>query len=132
MRTQLLSAIATAISTLTQFAVSQELPWEQNGQPLYLKNKRKIYVDSDEITQSSLIPTLDHSNILQNDIVCRAFVAVDAKNTPTQTDQMITNVLACRDRTGIVNFISESDYTQERSEDVLTYTFQFRLNTITS
>jgi len=132
MRTQLLSAITTAISTLTQFAVSSELPWEQNGVPLYRKNMKKIYVGPDVLTQSAIIPTLDHSNILQNDTVNQVFLSVDAKNNPTQLPQAITAILSARDKTGIVNFITEADYTQETSEDVLTLTFEFRLNSITT
>ena len=132
MRTELLSAITTAISTLTQFAVSSELPWEQNGVPLYRKNMKRIYVSPDVLTQTAVIPTLDHNNVLQNDTVNQVFVSVDAKNNPSQLPQLITAVLSCRDRTGIVNFITEADHTEETSEDVLTYTFEFRLNSITT
>jgi hypothetical protein len=132
MRDQLLSAITTATSTLTQFAVSQELPWEQNGVPLYRKNMKRVYVGPDQLSQTALIPTLDHSNILQNDTVNQVFVSVDAKNNPTQLPQLITAILSCRDRTGIVNFVTEADYAQETTEDVLTYTFEFRLNSITT
>jgi len=132
MRSNLLSAITSATSTLTQFGVSMELPWQQNGLPLFRKNLKKIYVDQDYVEQSSLIPTLDHSNILENLQICRAYVAMDAKNPPTQLNQLIANILTCRDRTGIVNFISESDFTQEEIEDVLTLTFEFRLSNITT
>jgi hypothetical protein len=132
MRTELLTAITTAISTLTQFAVSSELPWEQNGTPLYRKNMKRVYVGPDELTQSSLIPTLDHANVLQNTTVNQVFVSVDAKNNPTQLPELISQVLSARDKTGIVNFVTEADYTQERSEDVLTLTFEFRLNAITT
>jgi hypothetical protein len=132
MRTELLSAITTAISTLTQFAVSSELPWEQNGMPLYRKNMKKIYVGPDTLTQSALIPTLDHVNVLENNTVNQVFLSVDAKNNPTQLPQAIAAILSARDRTGIVNFVTEADYTQETSEDVLTYTFEFRLNSITT
>jgi hypothetical protein len=132
MRTELLTAITQSISTLTQFAVSQELPWEQNGTPLYRKNMKRVYVGPDELTQSSLIPTLDHANVLQNTTVNQVFVSVDAKNNPTQLPELISQVLSARDKTGIVNFVTEADYTQERSEDVLTLTFEFRLNAITT
>jgi len=132
MRTELLTAINQAISTLTQFAVSQELPWEQNGAPLYRKNMKKIYVGPDVLTQSALIPTLDHDNILQDTTVNQVFLSVDAKNNPTQLPQAITAILSARDRTGIVNFVTEADYTNDTTEDVLTYTFEFRLNSITT
>ena len=56
MRSELLSAITAAVSTLTQFAVSQELPWSQNGTPLFRKNLKKIYVDQSHQEQTTLIP----------------------------------------------------------------------------
>jgi hypothetical protein len=130
MRTQLLSAITSAISTLTQFATSQELPWEQNNQPLFRKNMKKVYIDKTIQEESTLIPTLDNVNVLEDNFICNAYLCVDAKNTPTQLDSVVTNILACKDRTGIVNFTAESDYTIDKTEDVLTYTFEFRLNTL--
>ena len=127
MRTQLLSAITTATSTLTQFAVSQELPWEQNGLPLYRKNMKKIYVDRSTQVENTIINTLDDRNVLTEDSICLAYVSVYAKNPPSQLDNLISNILVCKDRTGINNFNSESDYTLDKTEDVLTYTFEFRL-----
>jgi len=127
MRTQLLSAITTATSTLTQFAVSQELPWEQNGLPLYRKNMKKIYVDRTTQVENTIINTLDDRNVQTEDSRCLVYVAVDAKNPPSQLDNLISNILVCKDRTGINNFNSESDYTLDKTEDVLTYTFEFRL-----
>jgi hypothetical protein len=131
MRAQLLTAITSATSTLTQFAVSQELPWEQNGTPLFRKNMKKVYVDKTYQEEAVLIPTLDYRNISQDNLICRTYLAVDAKNTPSQLDQIVTKILACKDQTGIVNFVAESDYTLDKQEDVLIYTFEFRLNTIT-
>ena len=130
MRTELLSAITSATSTLTQFGVSMELPWEQNGMALFRKNMKKVYVDQEYQVQNTIIPTLDNVNVLENNLICNAYVCVDAKNTPSQLDQLVTNILSCKDRTGIVNFIAESDYTVDKTEDVLAYTFEFRLNTL--
>lgn len=130
MRTELLSAITTATSTLTQFGVSMELPWEQNGAPLFRKNIKKIYVDKTYKEESTLIPTLDNHNILGDKQICKVYLTCDAKNPPTQLDQLISNILACKDKTGIVNFITESDYTLDKQEDVLVYTFEFRLEQI--
>ena len=130
MRAQLLSAITSATSTLTQFAVSQELPWEQDGNPLYLKNKKKIYVDKEYREEKTLIAVLGGKNILQDDIITNAYLAVDAKNQPTQLDSVITKILGAKDSTGINTFLVESDYTADKQEDVLVYTFEFRLSTI--
>jgi len=128
MRTQLLSAITTAISTLTQFAVSQELPWEQNGLPLFRKNMKKIYVDRTQQEETTLIPVLDGNDVFQDDLITQVFVAVDAKNTPTQLDALISKILATKSTISVVNFGLESDYTVDKQEDVLIYTFEFRLN----
>ena len=132
MRTELLSAITTAISTLTQFAVATELPWEQNGTPLYRKNMKKIYVDRDRMEETTLIPTLNGGEVFQNDLISEVYLAVDAKNPPSQLDSVITKILSAKATTGVVNFGSESDYTVDKQEDVLIYTFEFRLNQATT
>ena len=132
MRSQLLSAITTAISTVTQFAVSQELPWEQNGTPLFQKNLKKVYVDQTTQDQTTLIPTLNGGEVFQNDLITNVYVACDAKNPPSQLNLLITKILSAKDTTGVVNFGTESDYTFEKTEDVLIYTFEFRVNQATT
>lgn len=132
MRTQLLSAITSATSTLTQFAVSTELPWSQGELPLFRKNMKKIYVNRERQEQTTLIPTLDGRDFFQTDLIAEVYVSVDAKNPPSQLDQVIAKILSARDTTGVVNFGVESDFTQDLDEDVLTYTFEFRLNQLTT
>ena len=132
MRTELLSAITTAISTLTQFAVSSELPWEQNGTPLYRKNMKKVYVDRERQEQTTLIPTINGGDVFQNDLITEVYLAVDAKNPPSQLDSAITKILGTKSTVNVVNFGSESDYTVDKDEDVLVYTFEFRVNQATT
>lgn len=132
MRTQLLTAITSATSTLTQFAVSSEIPWAQNGTPLYLKNMKKIYVDRSRQEQTTLLPTLNGGEVFQNDLITEVYLAVDAKNPPSQLDSVITKILSAKSSTGVVNFGEESDYTVDKQEDVLIYTFEFRLNQATT
>jgi hypothetical protein len=130
MRAELITAITSATSTLTQFAVSQELPFEQAGTPLYRKNMKKVYIDKEHKEEATLFTVLDGNNILQDNIITNAYVAVDAKNPPTQLDTLITRILSAKDSLNIVNFQAESDYVADKQEDVLVYTFEFRLNTI--
>jgi len=132
MRTELLSAITSATSTLTQFAVSQELPWEQNGTPLYRKNMKKIYVDNARVEQTTLIPTLNGGEVFQNDLITEVYLSVDAKNPPSQLDSAIIKILGTKSTVNVVNFGSESDYTVDKDEDVLIYTFEFRVNQATT
>lgn len=130
MRAQLLTALTSATSTLTNFAVSQELPWEQNGQPLYLKNMKKIYVDREYREESTMFAVLGGDNVIQDLVKANVFLAVDAKNSPVGLDTLITKILSAKDTTVITAFKRESDYTVEKQEDVSIYTFEFRFTTI--
>jgi hypothetical protein len=130
MRTQLLSAITTAISTLTQFAVVSELPFESSGQPLYRKNMKRVYVDQEYRVEKILYPVLNGSNVMQDQLIAMAYVACDAKNPPTQLDSLVSRVLAAKDSTNVIALTSESDYTVDKQEDVLIYAFEFRFDTI--
>ena len=132
MRSELLSAITAAVSTLTQFAVSQELPWSQNGTPLFRKNLKKIYVDQSHQEQTTLIPTLNGGDVFQNDLITEVYVTCDAKNPPSQLDNLVSKILGAKESTGVVNFGFESDYTIDKDEDVLVYTFEFRVNQATT
>jgi len=130
MRTQLLSAITQAISTLTQFAVVTELPFESSGNPLYRKNMKKIYVDQEYRVEKTLYPVLDGNNVMQDQLIANVYLACDAKITPTQLDSVVTRILSAKDSTNVINFQSESDYTVDKQEDVLIYNFEFRFDTV--
>lgn len=129
MRTQLLSYLTTATSTATVKTVS-ELPWNTAGEPLYLKNMKKFYLDEEQIEQSVLIPTLTgQTDVMSNLKKVRGYFAVDAKNQPAGLSTAITTILGAKDRTGVANFGTESDYTTEIQDDVIIYTVEYRLNT---
>jgi hypothetical protein len=128
MRAELLSYLTTATSTSTVKTVS-ELPWNTAGEPLYLKNMKKLYLDQEQIEQSTLIPTLGGTDVFQNDITVRGYFAVDAKNEPTGLSTAITKILGAKDKTGITNFGVESDYTTDIQADVIIYTVEYRMNT---
>lgn len=129
MRAELLSYLTTATSTSTIRTVS-ELPWNTSGEPLYLKNMKKFYLDEEQIEQSVLIPVLPGFNdVMQNQTTVTGYFAVDAKNQPSGLSTAITTILGAKEKTGISNFGIESDYTTEILDDVLVYTIQYRLNT---
>lgn len=129
MRTELLAYLTTATSSLTVKAVS-ELPWNTAGEPLYLKNMKKFYMDQDQVTQTTLIPVIYGDDVFQNDLVVKGYFAVDAKNQPSGLDTVITTLLNAKDQISVTNFGAESDYTTEILDDVLVYTIEYRLNTI--
>ena len=126
MRAELLSAITAAVSTLTQFAVSTELPWSQGDLPLYRKNMKKVYVDRDDREQTLLYPVFVGQDVYDYLLTTRVYVAVDAKNTPSQLDTLITKIISAKDTTTLVTSATECDYSIDKNEDVLIYTFEFR------
>lgn len=130
MRTTLLSYLTTALSTSTAVKCASELPWDQNGQPLYLKNLKKLYLDQEYIEEDYMIETLDGQDIYQDDVIVNAYFAVDAKNPPSTLDAAVSTILAAKANTGVVNHGTQCDYTVDKQEDVLIYTFEFRVNTI--
>jgi hypothetical protein len=129
MRQELLNYLTTATSTATIRTVS-ELPWNTAGEPLYLKNMKKFYLDQEQIQQEPLISVLPgYQSIDQNTVSVTGYFAVDAKYTPTGLAASLTTILGAKDRTGIKNFSVESDYTTEIQDDVLIYTVEYRLIT---
>jgi len=130
MRSGILTRLQSSFSTSTVFRVSSELPWTQGDNPLYLKNLKTIYVDQPEQITSGLIDTLDYKGVDQIDQNLEVFLSVDAKNPPTALDAAVSTILAAKDYTGVTNFSNESDYTVEINNDIMTYTFEFRISSV--
>ena len=129
MRAQLLSFLTTATSTATVKTVS-ELPWNTAGEPLYLKNMKKFYLEKEQKAESVLIAVLPGSNdVMTNVTTVRGYFAVDAKNQPAGLDAAIATILNAKNQVSIGNFGIESDYTTEIQDDVLIYTVEYRINT---
>ena len=131
MRAELLTALTTGLNT-TGIAVSNELPWNTGNEPLYLKNMKRVYLGPEQRVDEDLIPILNGNNVKRRQLTVRGYLAVDAKNPPTQTDSAINLILTAKGSTGVVNFDEESDYTVEIDEDVIVYTFEFRIRVATT
>ena len=129
MRIELLAYLTTATSSLTVKTVG-ELPWNTAGEPLYLKNMKKFYLDQDQVQQTTLIPVITGTDVFQDDLTVKGYFAVDAKNQPSGLDTVITTLLNAKDQISVINFGAESDYTTEIQDDVIIYTVEYRLNTI--
>jgi hypothetical protein len=129
MRAQLLTALTTATSALA-IKTASELPWNNAGQPLYLKNLKRLYLDETQVEQTELIPVLPgYQGVDQNSQTVRGYFAVDAKNQPSGLGTAIAAILNAKNSIGIANFKVESDYTTEIQDDIIIYTVEYRLNT---
>ena len=129
MRAELLSYLTTATSTATIKTVS-ELPWNTAGEPLYLKNMKRFYLDEEQVEQSVLIPVLPGSNdVMQDTVSVTGYFACDAKNQPSGLSSSLTAILDAKNRIGVDNFGIQSSYTTEIQDDVIIYTIQYQMNT---
>jgi len=124
MRTSLITYLKQALSgTIT---VSDQLPFEDGGQSLYLKNMRVIYLAEPVVQQEELVATLDATDINQNITRVNAYLAVDAKNRNADLNTTLTTLANARTNASITNsFRSEFNYTTEIIDDVLIYTFEY-------
>ena len=128
-RDDLITQITTNIAAHSNVSISQELPFDQSGVPLYNKNMGTIYVDEQELNVEQLYRTLDQSNVNQTTTTVNAYLSVDAKNEYSDIDTVVANLLIARNT--IANTIdSSSDYETEITDDVITYTFEYNFITV--
>ncbi|CAB4158722.1 hypothetical protein UFOVP700_27 [uncultured Caudovirales phage] len=129
MRTELLAYLTANLAGTIR--ASQELPFEESGNPLYLKNMRRVYLNEPVLEQSELIATLDTPDIVQTITTVRGFLTVDAKNRNSDLDTALNTMAAARNVTTITNaFRKEFDYTPVVDADRIIYEFEYRFYTL--
>jgi hypothetical protein len=94
MRSLILDYLAQ--NKVTGYSVTQELPWDSSGAPLYLKNFKKIYVDQDQVVQEPLIDTLNGGGITNQDTTVAVYVTTDAKNAPSNLATLVSTIQNAR------------------------------------
>ena len=128
-RDDLITQITTNISSYTEFNVVSDLPYDASGQPLYQKNFKTVYIDEQEDTKTQLYRTLDQGEVFQTDTVVNAYVTVDAKNQPSDIDNVITGILSAKSVvTGTQ--LNEATYETEIEDDYITYTFEYNFTNV--
>jgi len=128
-RDTLLAKLQTVIASYSQFSVSSELPFVAGGTPLHIKNMKTVYLDEQQDEISGFIITLDKRDIDQTVTTIRAYVAVDAKNKPSQTDSMLSAIQAAR--TVIAPVVgADATLTTEIQDDIIVYSVEYRFLTI--
>jgi hypothetical protein len=123
-RDDLLTQLTTNLAG-SNVSVSQELPWISGSEPLYVTNKKKLYVDEEQRIEDTLFVCLDGKEIVSNVSTINAFLQVDAKNQPGDISNVVSNVLNAKSViTNVINH--QSDVVTEIDSDAITYTFEFR------
>lgn len=90
MRQAIINGIkALALGT---FSVTEELPWDSAGTPLYRKNFKVFYVDEPDSVEETLMNTLSASVLASKTTTISVFVLVDAKQQPPNYDALVEGV----------------------------------------
>jgi len=106
---------------------SQELPWQEGTNPLYMKNARRVYLDEPYTEQDTLFPTLGSLQINSRTTVVRWFLTMDAKNRNTDLDSALTILGSAKDITTITGVYTRLfDYTITIDNDRVIYEGQYR------
>jgi hypothetical protein len=129
MRTELLAYLTTNLTA--SIKPSQELPFEEGNNPLYLRNLRRVYLDEPYTEQDRLYGTLSGDNINNKITVVRWFLSVDAKNRNADLDAALSTLGSGKDIATITGtHRREFDYITTIDNDKLTYEGQYRFYTI--
>jgi hypothetical protein len=129
MRAELLSYLTANLTG--SIKVSNELPFDQGGNALYLRNMRKIYLDEPYIVQEEFIPTLDSNGISRNITHIKGYLAVDAKNRNIDLDAALNSLGMAKNTSAITDsFRREFDYITTIDNDILLYEVEYRFYNI--
>jgi hypothetical protein len=125
-RDDLITQITTNLSGYTNFRVSSELPFESGGNSLFLKNKRTIYVDDLSEEQIQLYRTLNQKTVYQTETIVQAFLTVDAKNQPSDIDNVIQAILNAKSVVTETQS-NEAIVASDIEDDYITYNFEYTI-----
>jgi len=99
MRTEIVEYIQGL--NLGSFIVTNELPWDENGVPLYIKNPKKIYVTRDVVENEDIVQALDGFTLNRETTTVSLIFSSDAKTTNPGYDDVITELRTAKDITTI-------------------------------
>lgn len=127
MRSKILTALkGLSLATLGTYKVSTELPFEVDGNPLYIKNPKHIYVDVDQYDHSPSFDTLKGDGFVDETITVRAFFVNDAKQLPSNYESLVETIKELRLNTSITGVIQKlCQVSTEYSGDLLVTEFEF-------
>ena len=92
---------------LRGYTLSSNLPWSDNGDPIYLQNKKYIYVDAAQVKQDPKFDTLDLGGAVEENATVSVFFVNDAKNLPSDYDDAVELIKEARLAEGTEGYIQK-------------------------
>jgi hypothetical protein len=129
MRTELLTYLTAELTG--DIKTSQELPWSEGLNPLYIKNARRVYLDEPNTEQDDFLPTLGTLSINARITTVRWFLSMDAKNRNADLDSALTILGSAKDITTITGvWQRQFDYTTTIDNDRIIYEGEYRFTNL--
>jgi hypothetical protein len=115
--------------SLGSFAVSDELPRDESGTPLFVKNQKRLYTTAQQQDQTPLLRTLNGSHINLNTKSVSVVFSTDAKQLPANYDELVSLIRAAETIKPELGFNDRNSEVITETEDdllittvILTYT----------
>lgn len=125
MRTAVIDYIKTL--DLGSFRIVSDAPYDENNQPLYLKNPKNIYVDFPQTSAEPFIQTLNGLNISNETTSVSVYLSTDAKLIPSNYESVVNQLKAAKNLTTIEGINRrEVQVASEFENDLLVTTVELR------
>jgi len=117
---------------LGSFTTSSDLPYDESGAPLYIKNVKKIYVDNEQTTVEPLVTALD-GPVIDNEVTSVSiYFSADAKQLPANYDTLVSDLKKAKNITTVTGIHRrEMDVETEYQGDLVINTLEIRFNKVT-
>ena len=126
MRTAILNYLKANKKYLTPLAISESLPFEDNGARISHHNKKTLYVDLDQIAQNPAFDTLNRSGGVDEITIVRAYFVSDAKKPIANLESIINAIKDARLTAEITGVIQRTcQVTNAFNNDAIETTFEF-------
>ena len=111
---------------LKNFTLTEQLPWEDNGAPLYHHNKRHIYVATANTQQLPMIDAFDRAGTVDEITKVSVYFVNDAKKLPENYDDVCNQIAQARLATGTEGYVQRTvNVTSQFVQDEIVTQFEF-------
>lgn len=117
--------------SLGSFTVSSEIPFDDSGVPLYLKNAKRIYVDLPQYATDRLVSALDGLTISNELATVRVVFSADAKSLPANYETLVSNLRLAKDIELDGVYRREVDVKTDFEQDMLVTELELRFTKLT-
>lgn len=115
---------------LGTFKVSTNLPWIENRAPLYFNNKKTIYVDNPNSSQTPVSDFLNQDGVVEETTTVSIYFVTDAKKLPAEYDDVVNKIKSARTMPFIGVISKTCNVTTTFVEDDMLTTFEFSFKKI--